>query len=54
MTDRRRVVISGYGAVTPLGADAETFWEGLVAGRSGVRAISSFDASRVTSRPSKG
>ena len=50
MTERRRVVISGYGAVTPLGANAETFWQGLVAGRSGVRSISTFDASRVTSR----
>jgi 3-oxoacyl-[acyl-carrier-protein] synthase II len=50
MTHARRVVITGYGAVTPLGADAETFWRELVAGRSGVRAISSFDASRVPSR----
>jgi 3-oxoacyl-[acyl-carrier-protein] synthase II len=50
MSERRRVVITGYGAVTPLGADAETFWQGLVAGRSGVRSISSFDASRVASR----
>ncbi len=50
MSEGRRVVITGYGAVTPLGADAETFWQGLVAGRSGVRPISSFDASRVPSR----
>jgi len=38
------------GAVTPLGNDAATFWSRLVAGESGVRTITSFDPSRVTSR----
>jgi 3-oxoacyl-[acyl-carrier-protein] synthase II len=47
---RRRVVVTGMGAVTPLGNDVASFWSHLVAGQSGVRAISSFDASRVTSR----
>src|ERR671923_507809 len=42
---RRRVVITGVGAVTPLGNDAETFWENLVAGRSGAAAINAFDPS---------
>ena len=42
---RRRVVITGMGAVTPLGNDAETFWENLVAGRSGAGPITSFDPS---------
>ncbi len=50
MTERRRVVITGFGAVTPLGADAETFWKALLAGDSGIRPISSFDASRVPAR----
>jgi len=50
MTERRRVVITGYGAVTPLGADAETFWGRLVAGESGIRPIAAFDPSRVPSR----
>ena len=46
----RRVVVTGLGAVTPLGSDAATFWSRLVAGESGVRTTASFDPSRVTSR----
>jgi 3-oxoacyl-[acyl-carrier-protein] synthase II len=41
----RRVAITGVGAVTPLGNDAPSTWEGLVAGRSGVDFIRAFDAS---------
>ena len=40
----RRVAITGFGAVTPLGLDAPTTWEAAVAGRSGVGFIESFDA----------
>lgn len=40
---RRRVVVTGIGAVTPLGNDAETFWENLVAGKSGAARITAFD-----------
>ncbi len=46
----RRVVVTGLGAVTPLGTGVPTFWQRLVAGDSGVRAISSFDASDLPSR----
>jgi 3-oxoacyl-[acyl-carrier-protein] synthase II len=42
---RRRVVITGLGAVTPLGNDAETFWENLTAGKSGAAEITAFDHS---------
>ncbi|MBH5338414.1 beta-ketoacyl-[acyl-carrier-protein] synthase family protein [Streptomyces pactum] len=42
---RRRVAVTGVGAVTPLGTTAADTWQGLVAGRSGVRALETFDAS---------
>jgi 3-oxoacyl-[acyl-carrier-protein] synthase II len=41
----RRVVITGMGAVTPLGNDVETFWANLVDGKSGAAPIESFDPS---------
>jgi 3-oxoacyl-[acyl-carrier-protein] synthase II len=41
----RRVVVTGLGAVTPLGHDARTTWEAAVAGRSGIDFIRAFDAS---------
>jgi 3-oxoacyl-[acyl-carrier-protein] synthase II len=50
MTDRRRVVVTGMGMVTALGNDVATTWTALVAGRSGVRTIESFDPSRLTAR----
>jgi 3-oxoacyl-[acyl-carrier-protein] synthase II len=46
----RRVVVTGMGAVTPLGTDVASTWDGLVAGRSGIRPIEAFDPSRLTSR----
>ena len=48
--EKRRVVITGLGAVTPLGNSREAFWEGLVAGRSGVAPTTAFDASKLTTR----
>jgi 3-oxoacyl-[acyl-carrier-protein] synthase II len=44
MNGRRRVVITGLGAVTPLGTDVESTWEALVAGRSGAGEITQFDS----------
>jgi len=40
---RRRVVVTGVGMVTPLGNDAESTWESLVAGESGAGPITRFD-----------
>jgi 3-oxoacyl-[acyl-carrier-protein] synthase II len=43
--DKRRVVITGLGMITPLGVGVEESWEGVVAGRPGIRKITQFDAS---------
>jgi 3-oxoacyl-[acyl-carrier-protein] synthase II len=40
---RRRIVITGLGAVTPLGIGAEAYWQALCAGRSGVGPLTRFD-----------
>ena len=42
---KQRVVITGMGALTPLGLSVEETWSGLVAGRSGITEITQFDAS---------
>ena len=42
---KRRVVITGVGAITPIGIGKEEFWNNLVAGKSGVGPITQFDAS---------
>ena len=45
MNNNRRVVITGMGAITPLGNDVETFWSNLKNGVSGIRKIEFFDTS---------
>jgi len=47
---RQRVVITGLGAVTPVGNDVPTMWQSLVAGRCGIRAITLFDSSEIPVR----
>jgi 3-oxoacyl-[acyl-carrier-protein] synthase II len=42
---KRRVVVTGLGAVTPIGNDVETFWNNLIAGKSGIGHITQFDTS---------
>lgn len=41
--DRRRVVVTGLGVVSALGADLDQFWQALLSGKSGVRRITHFD-----------
>lgn len=48
--EKRRVVITGLGAVTPLGNSRPAFWEALIAGRSGVGPIQAFDPGVLTTR----
>jgi 3-oxoacyl-[acyl-carrier-protein] synthase II len=50
MDSARRVVITGIGAVTPIGIGVEGLWEGLRRGRSAVRGITRFDPSPFRTR----
>jgi 3-oxoacyl-[acyl-carrier-protein] synthase II len=43
VTDKRRVVVTGLGVISPIGNDVDTFWRRLVAGESGVGEITRFD-----------
>jgi 3-oxoacyl-[acyl-carrier-protein] synthase II len=48
--DKRRVVITGVGAVTPIGNTVDEFWAALIAGRSGIGPITRFDATGYATR----
>jgi len=47
---KRRVVISGLGILSPLGADLASSWDGIIGGRSGIGPITHFDASAFPTR----
>ncbi|MBD2021786.1 beta-ketoacyl-ACP synthase II [Leptolyngbya sp. FACHB-36] len=44
--DRKRVVVTGLGAITPIGNTVAEYWDGLMSGRNGIGPITLFDASR--------
>ncbi|HZE85103.1 MAG TPA: beta-ketoacyl-ACP synthase II [Puia sp.] len=46
----KKVVVTGLGAITPLGNDVQSFWNNLIAGNSGAGPITKFDASRFKTR----
>lgn len=48
--EKKRVVITGLGATTPLGNDLDSYWQGLLAGKSGIGPITHFDASQHATR----
>lgn len=45
---KRRVVITGVGPITPVGIGKDTFWNNLVAGKSGIGPITQFDTEGFT------
>lgn len=50
MSQRRRVVVTGMGLVSPLGNDMATSWDGIVNGRSGIGPVTSFDVTGYTTQ----
>jgi len=50
MSQRRRVVVTGMGMVSPLGNDMASSWDGIINGRSGIGEVTSFDASNFATR----
>lgn len=51
--EKRRVVITGMGMVSPLGNTVKSSWEGIINSKSGIRAIKSFDTSKLPDSISK-
>ena len=47
---RRRVVVTGLGMLSPLGTDVASTWEGILAGRSGIRQIDHFDTENFSTK----
>ena len=50
MNGKRRVVVTGIGALTPIGLNAQDFWSNLLAGKSGAAPITYFDTSAYDTR----
>lgn len=50
MSEKRRVVITGLGVISPLGNRIDDFWNSLIAGKSGIQRITQFDPTQYTSQ----
>ncbi|MFQ5966788.1 MAG: beta-ketoacyl-ACP synthase II [Acidimicrobiia bacterium] len=48
--DTRRVVVTGVGAITPIGSDVDAFWKNALAGESGISRVTRFDISEYPSQ----
>ena len=48
--EKKRVVVTGMGVISPVGNDVATFWENLIAGKRGIRPIERFDVSQYPTR----
>ena len=48
--EKKRIVVTGMGAITPLGNNVSTFWDGLVSGTSGIRKVTAFDTEHYPSK----
>ena len=46
--DKRRVVVTGLGCISPVGNTVDEFWSSLLSGKSGVSNIDVFDASQMS------
>jgi len=46
----RRVVITGLGAITPIGCSVDEYWDGLISGRCGIKPITGFDCTQFASQ----
>ena len=49
-TDASRILVTGLGALTPIGSSPDAFWDGLMRGQSGAAPITRFDASAFKTR----
>jgi len=50
MADKRRVVVTGMGALTPIGLSVKEFWDNLLEGKSGGANVTTFDTSRLDTK----
>lgn len=50
MIERKRVAVTGLGAITPIGTGKENFWQALIAGTNGIGKITRFDASDISAQ----
>ncbi len=48
--NKRRVVITGIGVITPIGNNVQEFWEGLISGRNGAGPITKFDTTNFVTK----